>query len=653
MAVYEIGGAEYEIADDVQGEQLNNVLSQIASQHAASQPATEAPAATPAPEAAAGKLIADANQGDVIGMGRAALQGGTFGWADEAGAIASAAITNPILRVMGLPTEDKSIGDLYSENLDQFKTERNAYAAQNPIKAAGAEIVGGVATGLVTGGSGSMAGLSNIQKAAQLAKVGATQGAVYGAGSADEGSRIAGAAKGLVIGAIAAPVIGGILQGSKTAINYASAKLAQTPRDQAIKALRAAAEAEGMSGDDAVKLLDDLGPEATLADLGENFRALARVAANKVGSVKASAGNFLNSRQSGQAGRLLSAAEQATGANADDFRATVNMITARRSVDAKPLYDAAFSRDFKPSEKLLSILDRPSIKSAMSQAEKIAADEGQWAGTMNLPKQIHYAKVALDRKIESLFSSGSRQEGRALVALKNDLLGELDSAIPEYKQARAIYAGDSSLLNAADKGKKLFSADFDELSDIVKSMSSSEKELFKLGAMRAVQDKLDAVPASNDSVKRLLGQPRMVKLLGLAFDNADGAKRFVDRAIAENAFTRTRNVVTGNSTTAAQLEGAQSLSDTIQPESILSLMRGDVVGAGLNALRGVIGKKEPSPEMLQELGNLLLTQGMQRSAARSAIGTQAAAGNQILFGRAPYNVGAPVSNALLNQVNSR
>lgn len=601
-------------------------------------------------------MVPDRDPGHLKGVGRQLLQGATFGWSDELGAAAAALITNPILRALGLPEEKGSFSDLYRENLGQFAEEKQAYAQQHPVASAAAEIAGGVTTGLAGGGrvlaGKAYQGGSAVQKLGMLSGVGAAEGAVYGAGTAAPDARAEGAAQGALIGGVTAPVIGGILKAGGAAGKWALAKIGQTPRDQAIKAIRKAAEAEGISADDAVRLLDDLGPEATLADLGENFRALARVATNKQGPARAVARRMLDARQVGQQGRLLSAAQQAAGANADDFRSTVNLLTARRSVTAKPLYDDAFSTPIQPTEAMEKILQRPSIKAAMTQARRIAADEGDDVGE-SLVKQIHYAKVALDRKIEALFSAGKRQEGRALVKLKNDLLTELDAAVPSYAEARRIYAGDSALLSAADKGKNLFRADVEELTSVVDGMSASEKELFKLGALRAIQDKMDTIPQTHDSVKRLLGQPKMQKLLGLVFDDEASLQAFIRRAAAENEMARTRNVITGNSTTAAQLEGAAELAENIQPGTISAILRGDFAGAGLDMLSKVIGKQKVSPQMLDELTNALLQQGMSPDQVRAIIGSPTATEQLIRLSNAPYAIATPGVMALTNQSPQR
>lgn len=592
--------------------------------------------------------------GHAIGLGRAGLQGATFGWADEAGAAASAALQPVVLGAMGLPYEE-GFGNRYDQAMGEFQQEKTAYQEENPGKAAAAEVVGALGTGIASAPvkvlGTPMQAMSTIGKAGSLAATGAVQGGIYGAGAADQGERLGGAAKGAAIGAVAAPVIGAALKGVKSAAQYGAVKLSQTPRDQAVKAIRAAAEQEGLAADDAVRLLDDLGPEATLADLGENFRALARVAANKAGAAKVRAGAMVNARQAGQQSRLLGSAEQATGANADDFVSTVNRLTAQRSVKAKPLYDQAFAAQIDDqAPELAELLARPTMKSAMMQANKLAADAGDAIEPGNLMKRLHYAKMALDAKYEKLGPKEGTMK-RAVLGLKNSLLEQMDSASPEYMEARKLYAGDSAMLGAADKGKNLFKADFDEMSEIVKGMSDSEKELFRLGSMRAIQDKMDTIPQTNDSVKRLLGQPRMQKLLGLVFDDPDGLQSFIKRAGAENEFARTRNVITGNSSTAAQLEGSQALSETIQPEVVTSLLRGDPVGAGLAGLSKILRKKEVSPQFLKELSDLLFEQGMNPQQVRQVIGSPPAIQQLARQSVVPYSVGSPAIMALSSQAN--
>ncbi|MCE7073695.1 hypothetical protein LZG74_25520 [Dyadobacter sp. CY327] len=149
-----------------------------------------------------------------VGVGRTAfdqaLQGATFGFADEATDALAAGVVSPFV--------DESFSDLYNQARQSSKEQLNAEFEQNPGTSIAANIVGG----LVTGGAGATtkAGQSvgnfirSGNTAARIGKgalAGAASGGAYGAGSANDGERIEGAQRGGLLGGVAGaaiPVVG-------------------------------------------------------------------------------------------------------------------------------------------------------------------------------------------------------------------------------------------------------------------------------------------------------------------------------------------------------------------------------------------------------------------------------------------------------------
>ncbi len=550
-----------------------------------------------------------------VEAGRALTQGVTFGFGDEVGSgIAAGGV---------VATTDKSLSDLpqvYGEIMEDMKGRREAYSAENPVESLGLEMAGAVGTGVA--GANKLMGTKAVQtlaantpRWATASAMGGAEGALYGAGSADPGSRMQGAAIGGAVGAIAAPVAGLLLDkvagGIQGVMRWAKNSLTKTPKNEAIQSIRTALQAEGLDPDDAIDIYRRLGPEATLADVGENFRALARASVDVPGPAKAQARNVMNARQMGQQGRLMSAAEEATGAKAAELTKTVKAIAERRAAEATPAYEAAWAEDFVPSGDLAEILNRPAMKKALARASYVAGNMGDKFDPGTL-KHLHYAKIALDDIVKR------EKFPRHLMQLKGDFLREIDAASPAYRAARAQFAGESDLLDAAIAGRGFLKAAPDELAETVAKMTPGEVDLFKLGAMSGIQDLFDDTRLTHDAASKLVLKPATLKRLATVFGDEESAKKFLEAAWRETEMGRTRAVLTGGSPTAERLAGQKWLEDAVQPESLTMFLEPKTAMVAEIA-KAVFAKKPLSQEALGEISNMLLSKGIPEAEVRAIL----------------------------------
>lgn len=543
-------------------------------------------------------------------------QGATFGFGDEI----SAAMVGAMSKLTG-----GEFKDAYDFSLKRIRSQEEEFSKQNPKMALGAELAGALVTGGMAGAKALnpkvLESASAAGKYGRIAAVGGAEGALYGAGTGadDRGER---ALTGLLIGAAAAPVGAKVIdlavRGIGTTASYAGRKLGDTPKDQAVRALRSAAEAEGIDADDALRILDDLGPNATLADLGENFRLLARGATDQAGGFKASATSAMNARQMGQQQRLLDAAEVAAGQKAGNFNVARQVLIESRKAKASPLYESAFLEDIALNPELLSVLERPAMKAALNKAAKLAANEGDDVGE-NLLKKIHYAKMNLDDQIGAAVRAGSGNKARILTSLKNDLLAQVDELSPDYAEARQLFSTDSRMLNSMDEGLKLFTMSSDEMAETMAGMTPSEQDLFKLGAVRSIKDQLEKTGMTFDATRRLISTKSMRDKLGQIFPDPED---FIKKTLAEAEFSRTRQVLTGGSQTSGNLSGKEFLSDSIQPEVMAGLASLDPVAAG-QAILSAFTKNKVTPQTVTELANMMLEQGVSPAQVRRVFETPA------------------------------
>lgn len=105
--------------------------------------------------------------------------------------------------------------------------------------------------------------------------------------------------------------------------------------------------------------------------------------------------------------------------------------------------------------RLQTLLQRPAMQDAMTNASRIAANFGKPIDDRNLIQQMHYAKMHLDDGIAAAGASGKSNDMRALMDTKHELLGVMDDLSPAYAQARANFQSASRPMNRMEVGEAL------------------------------------------------------------------------------------------------------------------------------------------------------------------------------------------------------
>ncbi len=231
-----------------------------------------------------------------------------------------------------------------------------------------------------------------LKSGANLATAGAGYGAVAGAGGAEEGQRLQGAATGAVQGAVLAPALGGAFKAVGAGAGYVGSHLSSFGSGGAnriaMRAIQDALEADGTNLQEAIIRLRQAqaqGQQLTLADVaGANTRSLASSASRYPGPAKQQIREFLNRRQFG---------DEATGAPSQHARVSeqvgetlgkadkgsyLGSLGAQRRMRAEPLFTASF-RNTDPvwNPALQELSTRPIVQSAIKDASRVAANEGR------------------------------------------------------------------------------------------------------------------------------------------------------------------------------------------------------------------------------------------------------------------------------------
>lgn len=124
------------------------------------------------------------------------------------------------------------------------------------------------------------------------------------------------------------------------------------------------------------------------------------------------------------------------------------------------------------------------------------------------PELLNRVKMQLDRRIGQLLDGANpdRARAREIISLRDRYVQTLDRIYPDtYAAARAAYAGSSANITALRRGRELFKTDIEELQELVKNMGESEYEAFRIGASRALTDRVtSAQEGTPNAAGRLL-----------------------------------------------------------------------------------------------------------------------------------------------------
>jgi hypothetical protein len=494
-----------------------------------------------------------------------AAQGATFNFADE-----MAGLANPRYR-------------------DVVRGATQEFAQRNPISAAGLELAGGLATAPFTGPLSFGRGITTTGKILRTGGDIAAQGALAGAGAADEGDRLAGAAEGAAMGAAVgggASVAGRMIRsgiitpamsrlpegvmgvapetlgGYNVRPDYARERLAELLERDAQARIMTGVE-PGQEAAMGARRLRKLGPEAPIASTGSNTLAEIDMLANLPGNAKRQLTMQQRRVAAKRGGAITETAERATGVtqSAND---ELDSLAKRQANAAGPLYDKLRTVEFPIDEELQSILGRARLD--LGAAQRTATRRGEPQVTLRQLKQgdqLPFAaadqlKRSLWDKAQTARRKGSNNEAADLDRLRLDLVKKLDSLSPDYAKARETFAGFGELETAVELGQSALSETAESLSKLTKDFTPSELEAFRVGAV----DSLRQVAGSQAGQTRLLNMYKEPELQGKLRAIFGNDFRKFQRMILSQEELKKLERAGGGSDTFKRLAQAKDQSDT-------------------------------------------------------------------------------------------
>jgi hypothetical protein len=572
--------------------------------------------------------------------------------------------------------KQNTLGSRYRQNLADFNAAQQAYEAENPgLSTAGAGLgimaSGGPAKGLAQGGIQTLR-----QLMASGAKGGATLGALFGAGEAGDGSGGLGdRAKNTVLGAtigtltgVGTPLLakpfGMVGKAAGATLGALLQKVGVTATDHsdvAANKLIQALNRDQVSAQevaDAIRSAPGTKPVTAMDVAGTNTKRVARNLVTNPGQAGDQVTTHLETRSENQTGRVLADIKEHLSSNTDVYGLGEQLVESR-SKASQPLWKAAMEKPPVITDRLKDFAADPDIQSGMKEGIVLARREALAKGEKFDPNAYaitdfdaagdpkigpvptwrtwQAAKEGLDQRIESFRNevTGRLPNTKAvnsLVNLKNSLVKELDSVNDAYKTARAAWAGPSAAKSAMNMGGDFLKADMEEITRAMSGMSASEKDFYRIGAARAIQDKANSAADSADLSKRLFGNARVRSQIETVFGK-DAADKFGAAMGHEGTMANTKRFILGNSTTANKLADAEDSHHVLAQEMLHGGMaggpKGAIVAPALGAIRRGISNLFSGihPEVANQLAEALTKHGEAGASHFEKLGAKQAARN--------------------------
>lgn len=549
-------------------------------------------------------------------------------------------------------------GDSYADNLQRGQEVTEGAKAAHPYTNMAGQVAGNVAALVPLGATGVGARALGITGPSLLGRAGmsaVSSGAISGADTlargGDAADALASGGIGLGIGG-AIPLVGaGISAGAKAIGNKVAPTInaLTNPNKEASRRLGMAFTRDidanpsmlMNQADEAAAAANNI-PIVNADRGGETTRALARSVANQSPEARAIIENTASDRFGAQSQRAAAFIGKLTNGRADDLAYQEAIRATARQVN-KPAYAAAYSAPeaqqvFTP--RIQELMQSPSLRRAIDKVPQRSADRGAIDGFKEIPNPFvknsqgayvlqrkadgtmvtptlqfwDHVKRNLDSDIGKAITGGDRTRAAELTSLKNELLGELDSAVPSFKAARQGAAGFFGAEDALEAGKKFANTPklVPEAVKAFQSFKPAEKDAFATGYASELIDKIKASPDRSNVINSMFKTQAGRESMSLVF--GPQKMREIEAYVrVEDIADRLRGAM-GNSTTVRQLMelgigGGAGYAYTDD-------WKGAVAGAALAGGARYAGQKADA-KVMEQIGKLLTSDN--KSALRVAV----------------------------------
>jgi hypothetical protein len=357
-------------------------------------------------------------------MGRSLVQGASFGFGDE---------------ILGMLPEWMGGGE---KARDEMRANDKAFSAAHPVLSGAANVAGGLAVPGLGAYKAIGAGAKTVGQAAKVGGLlGGATGAATGAGNAegDLSDRARAAVLPGLLGAGLGAAAPGAIAATKAAFSgasHATARLNKAlQRTGGPKAALAKARELAAAG---------RGQEAILGDLSVPLRQATDMAANTSEEAAEKIGGIVHGRQADASDRILADVRAAlgdpqAGAIVDDL-AKGTAAWADSPAGFEGLRQANPVIQPKDAQAFTEFLSSPKVAGAWDQAQEVGL-----IGPRPAPGPISFevlqgVKERLGSAADAAFRSGRGDLGRRLKEANEVLVGEMETAVPGFREVSAEYA---------------------------------------------------------------------------------------------------------------------------------------------------------------------------------------------------------------------
>lgn len=532
--------------------------------------------------------------------------------------------------------------DEYYRIKNQINADYDTWAKANPGEALAAEAAGGVAGAFipVAGqlGTGLRAGKGLGSVALAGAKSGALSGALSGLGQANTmapSDLASSVALNTVIGGTAGSVFGkgaelagrGIASGRDAVLR----RLGRVPEGADAVERKAAEVLYGSTPSPeravgATALSAKYGVPTPLGLATPELAALSEKVLAKPSAGQRDLAEQIAETQLGAQTRVGQQVETALPGAQDYFDAEDAITASLRQIGDNE-YQKAFAVGVVNDPQLISLANNPELAGVWAKAQRLARLEGRDLPIKMEPvldasgalvglaptkdvipdvQSLHYLKRALDDTIDAGFrgtGGGGKAEAAVLKeSIRKPLVARLDALVPEYREARALYAGDMEVRDALRLGRDILKTSMrpQQLEREVSGMSAAEREALKTGARQSIFQPLEDATTNRNFAQRLRGvrgDSAAMQKLRLVMGPAEF--KFFDRALRrEDELFKRGSRVMGGSRTAPLAAGMQTLDDLIAKQDIPGMVNFALAPTSgrIAALARFVSKLDPGKE---------------------------------------------------------
>jgi hypothetical protein len=234
-------------------------------------------------------------------------------------------------------------------------------------------------------------------------------------------------------------------------------------------------------------------------------------------------------------------------------------------------------------------------------------------------RTLDYIKRGLDANIDAGFRGEgmTKAEAVALKQLRNQFRDRLDELVPEYKAARAAYAGDMEVIDAMRSGFEDFGKlTHEQVMKAVAGMSEAEKQAYRTGVARNLYGRIMNPSAKRNSAEELIGSPEMSNKLKPLFDSPAQFELFRAALARESELFQNANQILAGSQTGKRSQMRSKFeTDESFNDAMISAATGGWTSGLTRMVTNLLASGKISDRVAEKLAPMLMSQDPQEVAS--------------------------------------